>query len=485
MKIISKCTLFVALSAALCCSCRQENDGDARKEFKSLISSSDGHMQNHDADAAMEDAVAALELADANHLDECSAEALNTISSIDVFTSRDSHGWEYASKAEEISRKMGFKRELTRALLNKAHICIYAEISADDNRNDEAIVYLEEALPLALEIKDIPLQIDAYYTYGQVYVNKNRWNTELDQKLVNLAETNLTKGETLAASEANVELQVRGLLYRIRLLRQTSKLNEAVEHCQDVLASRPDDDYLTRYQVYDQLTSLEYSLGEFDKVIESHRYTLYYIESYIRQKADEQLQKMETEYETSLKEQTIKKNRYQILSLCLVLLGLCCVAVLLYRNGRQAREANARLEHAGKIKDQLISFLSNDLNNPAETQKNAISEFAKECASLSEQEIKRKSELLVKGMDALNEDVAEYVSNLVIERVRNASSIGLSKRELDIVRLSAKGYSAADIAKELFISIRTVNNHKSNIFSKMDVNSTTEMIARAQKIGLI
>ena len=59
------------------------------------------------------------------------------------------------------------------------------------------------------------------------------------------------------------------------------------------------------------------------------------------------------------------------------------------------------------------------------------------------------------------------------------------KRELEIMRLCANGESAASIAEKLNISLRTVNNHKFNIFSKMGVSSTSEMTAKAHKMKIL
>jgi DNA-binding NarL/FixJ family response regulator len=52
----------------------------------------------------------------------------------------------------------------------------------------------------------------------------------------------------------------------------------------------------------------------------------------------------------------------------------------------------------------------------------------------------------------------------------------LSERELEVLKLAAKGMSNRDIAEQLFISVRTVQTHLANIFNKLDVGSRTEAI---------
>ena len=52
----------------------------------------------------------------------------------------------------------------------------------------------------------------------------------------------------------------------------------------------------------------------------------------------------------------------------------------------------------------------------------------------------------------------------------------LSERELEVLKLAAKGMSNKDIAEQLFLSVRTVQSHLGNIFTKLDVGSRTEAI---------
>ena len=59
----------------------------------------------------------------------------------------------------------------------------------------------------------------------------------------------------------------------------------------------------------------------------------------------------------------------------------------------------------------------------------------------------------------------------------------LSERELEVLKLAAKGLSNRDIAEQLFLSIRTVQAHLGNIFNKLDVGSRTEAILYGLKKG--
>ncbi len=64
-----------------------------------------------------------------------------------------------------------------------------------------------------------------------------------------------------------------------------------------------------------------------------------------------------------------------------------------------------------------------------------------------------------------------------------AQAEDLSEREMEILRLAAKGMSNQDIAGKLFLSRRTVQAHLANIFRKMDVGSRTEAVLQAMRRG--
>ena len=59
----------------------------------------------------------------------------------------------------------------------------------------------------------------------------------------------------------------------------------------------------------------------------------------------------------------------------------------------------------------------------------------------------------------------------------------LSERELEVLKIAAKGMSNRDIAGELFISERTVQAHMRSIFNKLGVGSRSEAILYGLKRG--
>jgi NarL family two-component system response regulator LiaR len=59
----------------------------------------------------------------------------------------------------------------------------------------------------------------------------------------------------------------------------------------------------------------------------------------------------------------------------------------------------------------------------------------------------------------------------------------LTERELEVLKLAAKGMSNRDIALHLSLSIRTIQAHLSTVFSKMQVGSRTEAVVQALQKG--
>jgi DNA-binding NarL/FixJ family response regulator len=62
--------------------------------------------------------------------------------------------------------------------------------------------------------------------------------------------------------------------------------------------------------------------------------------------------------------------------------------------------------------------------------------------------------------------------------------IGLTPRELEVLRLVADGHSNREIAEKLFITAKTASVHVSNIMAKMDVASRGEAAAAAHRMRL-
>jgi len=92
------------------------------------------------------------------------------------------------------------------------------------------------------------------------------------------------------------------------------------------------------------------------------------------------------------------------------------------------------------------------------------------------------------------EPASAYISRLVAaftacgygKIIRPAPERGiLSKREIELLRKIASGFTNKEIASELVISVGTVKRHTVNIFTKLDVKNRTEAVAKARELGFI
>jgi two-component system response regulator NreC len=61
----------------------------------------------------------------------------------------------------------------------------------------------------------------------------------------------------------------------------------------------------------------------------------------------------------------------------------------------------------------------------------------------------------------------------------------LSQRELQVLRLIALGHTNAEIADQLFLSVRTVETHRSHIQQKLRLDSRSELVGYALARGLV
>jgi DNA-binding NarL/FixJ family response regulator len=68
---------------------------------------------------------------------------------------------------------------------------------------------------------------------------------------------------------------------------------------------------------------------------------------------------------------------------------------------------------------------------------------------------------------------------------RALQTLGISERELDVLRLLAAGRSNKEIAKRLEVSPNTVKTHVAKLFEKLEVRRRTEAIGRARDLGVI
>lgn len=102
-------------------------------------------------------------------------------------------------------------------------------------------------------------------------------------------------------------------------------------------------------------------------------------------------------------------------------------------------------------------------------------------------ELARAIRLVHAGHSALDPSVTERV----VEKLGQPGATiakeleRVSERELEVLRLAARGQTNRGIGHELGISERTVHSHLMNIFAKLGVNTRTEAVLTALRAGWI
>ena len=107
--------------------------------------------------------------------------------------------------------------------------------------------------------------------------------------------------------------------------------------------------------------------------------------------------------------------------------------------------------------------------------------------SVSGDELVRAIKAIHKGEPVLDPVIAKKVMNYfkLPDKVpgMEEDSEYLSDRELDIIKLAAKGLTNKEIADELHLSYRTVEGHMRDVFNKLGVGSRTEAVLHGLKKG--
>jgi len=96
------------------------------------------------------------------------------------------------------------------------------------------------------------------------------------------------------------------------------------------------------------------------------------------------------------------------------------------------------------------------------------------------------------GADRLREQAANLARRAGVRLVDGVPStwdgppgVHLTAREREVLRLVASGRSNRQIAKELFISVKTASVHVSNILAKLGVSGRGEAAAEAHRLRLV
>jgi DNA-binding NarL/FixJ family response regulator len=148
-------------------------------------------------------------------------------------------------------------------------------------------------------------------------------------------------------------------------------------------------------------------------------------------------------------------------------------------------EATRRILHASPhIKVLVVTMFEDDDTVFAAMRAGARGYLLKDA---DQDELVRAVKAVYRGEAIFSPAIAQRMIHYFSALPQTASAIAfpdLTEREREILHLIAQGESNAAIAKRLTLSLKTVQNHVSNIFSKLQVADRAQAIVRARDAGL-
>lgn len=94
------------------------------------------------------------------------------------------------------------------------------------------------------------------------------------------------------------------------------------------------------------------------------------------------------------------------------------------------------------------------------------------------------NEVALKLMEPYTGDLSNKTEKTSVNRI-DKRKISLTRRELEVLKLIANEYTNEEIAKKFELSKRTIDSHRQNILSKLQVKNTAGLIKYAIRLGLV
>lgn len=110
--------------------------------------------------------------------------------------------------------------------------------------------------------------------------------------------------------------------------------------------------------------------------------------------------------------------------------------------------------------------------------------------SLKTEQLIEAIKTIINGEEFLTDTMKQQVERLnqrefgQLASEKKASSLTLTPRQLEVLKLIVKGYSNKQIANIMHLSTNTVKEHLHNIFRNLQVSNRSQCIIQAQKLGL-
>lgn len=93
---------------------------------------------------------------------------------------------------------------------------------------------------------------------------------------------------------------------------------------------------------------------------------------------------------------------------------------------------------------------------------------------------------IIKSVSNGDQAFGKSISDLMVgkyadiaQRSKPISKKNITKREREVLKFIVEGYTSAEIAKRLYISVRTVETHRSNLMNKLELKNTAALVRYA------
>jgi two-component system response regulator NreC len=90
------------------------------------------------------------------------------------------------------------------------------------------------------------------------------------------------------------------------------------------------------------------------------------------------------------------------------------------------------------------------------------------------------------GSEYFGRDMAAILYRIYVSiKKKTEATVEFTDRECEIIALCREGLRSKEIADRLFVSVRTIDTHKTNIFGKLGINNMKEVVKYAFEHGII
>jgi len=105
-------------------------------------------------------------------------------------------------------------------------------------------------------------------------------------------------------------------------------------------------------------------------------------------------------------------------------------------------------------------------------------------------ELVQAIETVAAGQTYFSKDVTETIMGALLKKPTHKKTSTflipeISKRELEVLALIVKEYTTPEIAEKLFISLKTVESHRSSLVSKLNVRNSAGLVRAAIELKLV